>query len=68
MIRALELTKKQQAEQINEMTLQIDGLERERSQWLIEGDRFRNDALLFEEKLRTLEETLRIRTGEVDTA
>lgn len=46
----------QQADQISEMRIRIEGMERERAQRLLDEDRMKSEFTLLNEKIRSLED------------
>lgn len=58
----------QQADQISEMRIRIEGMERERAQKLLDEDRMKSEFTLLNEKIRSLEDELRIKVVDFDAS
>jgi len=58
----------QQADQISEMRIRIEGMERERAQRLLDEDRMKSEFTLLNEKIRSLEDELRIKVVDFDAS
>ena len=57
-----------QSDQITDQRMRIEELERERNQHFLEQERGRGEATLLNEKIRSLEEEIRVKCSEFDIA
>jgi chromosome segregation ATPase len=64
----LQQTISSQTSQITEMRISIENMERERSQRLIDGDRMSGEITMLNEKIRSLEEDIRIKISDFDAS